>query len=79
MPFGVLRGARSKFRVFGGADSTAPPSGRARRRRLAPQQYDLAPAPGIFQALLHYLHNPVPQLEPLLQLTTLELRPDRSH
>ena len=39
MPFGVLREARSRFRVFGGADSTAPPSGRARRRRPAPQQY----------------------------------------
>ena len=31
VPFGVLREARSRFRVFGGAVSTAPPSGRARR------------------------------------------------
>ena len=27
--------------VFGGADSTAPPSGRARHRYPAPQQYEL--------------------------------------
>ena len=39
VPFGVLREARSRFRVFGGADSTAPPSGRARRRDPAAQQY----------------------------------------
>ena len=29
-----------KFRVFGGADSTAPPSDRARRRYPALQQYN---------------------------------------
>ena len=38
VPFGVLREARSRFRVFGGADSTAPPSGCARHRNSAPQQ-----------------------------------------
>ena len=39
VPFGVLREARSRFRVFGGVDSTAPPCGRACRRHPAPQQY----------------------------------------
>ena len=39
VPFGVLREARSRFRLFGGVDSTAPPSGRARHRHPAPQQY----------------------------------------
>ena len=37
MPFGVPREARSRFLVFGGADSTAPPGGRARHRDPAPQ------------------------------------------
>ena len=50
--FGVLREARSRFRVFGGADSTATPSGHARRRHPAPQQYYLYGHANV----LHLLH-----------------------
>ena len=47
------------FRVIGGADSTAPSGGHARRRYPAPQQYSLifqkCIGPDIFSWIRHYV------------------------
>jgi len=50
---GIIRVTTYKFRVFGGADSTAPSRGRARHRDPAPQHYFFRCVPESGKYIVH--------------------------